>query len=243
MSDNVQSATEDVIVWINDDEGTSRGNSWQVHKWSTGSPCLVLREDGDVELYGALQRAGPVELENTDPGGGLIVTLRRDGVAVLQFGRIAGLGATVATPAGSDDTLVLRSAADVHFIPDYDDDNTTTGPALIIDTANGDPIAWLTNTGIATWYDDSGNIRMQWHCVLSPTTERLSRLALFGTPQRGHLSIGADVSGGRPGVLVLQDQDGNDYYLWVQNNGTLRILDSDPTTNDSSGVPVGIQTA
>jgi hypothetical protein len=37
----------------------------------------------------------------------------------------------------------------------------------------------------------------------------------------------------RAGVLVLQDKNGTDYYLWVDTNGKLRIHTADPRTNDA----------
>jgi N-formylglutamate amidohydrolase len=72
-------------------------------------------------------------------------------------------------------------------------------------------------------------------------------LRLGGEPRnRGRLEIGrdpgADVRSRRAGVLVLCGEDGNDHYLWVDNEGRLRIAPSDPGTQSHAGAIVGAQT-
>jgi N-formylglutamate amidohydrolase len=63
---------------------------------------------------------------------------------------------------------------------------------------------------------------------------------------RGRLEIrrepGAGVRPRRAGVLVLRAEDGNDHYLWVDNEGRLRIAPSDPGTQSHAGRVVGAQT-
>jgi len=46
----------------------------------------------------------------------------------------------------------------------------------------------------------------------------------------------------RAGVLVLYGENGNDYYLWVDNQGRLRISPSDPGASSQAGTVVGVQT-
>ena len=46
----------------------------------------------------------------------------------------------------------------------------------------------------------------------------------------------------RAGVLVLYGENGNDYYLWVDNQGRLRISPSDPGAISQAGTVVGKQT-
>jgi hypothetical protein len=46
----------------------------------------------------------------------------------------------------------------------------------------------------------------------------------------------------RAGVLVLYGENGNDYYLWVDNQGRLRISPSDPGASSQAGTIVGLQT-
>jgi hypothetical protein len=41
---------------------------------------------------------------------------------------------------------------------------------------------------------------------------------------------------------VLGGEDGNDHYLWVDNEGRLRIAPSDPGTQSHAGAVVGTQT-
>jgi N-formylglutamate amidohydrolase len=45
----------------------------------------------------------------------------------------------------------------------------------------------------------------------------------------------------RAGVLLLYGETGNDYYLWVDNQGKLRISPSDPGANSQAGTIVGVQ--
>jgi N-formylglutamate amidohydrolase len=72
-------------------------------------------------------------------------------------------------------------------------------------------------------------------------------LRLGGEPQsRGRVEIrrdpGTEVGSRRAGVLVLHGEDGNDHYLWVDNEGRLRIAPSDPGTQSHAGRVVGTQT-
>jgi N-formylglutamate amidohydrolase len=72
-------------------------------------------------------------------------------------------------------------------------------------------------------------------------------LRLGGEPRnRGRVEIrrdpGKDAGSRRAGVLVLQGEDGNDHYLWVDNEGRLRIAPSDPGTQSRAGRVVGAQT-
>jgi N-formylglutamate amidohydrolase len=75
-------------------------------------------------------------------------------------------------------------------------------------------------------------------------------LRLGGEPQnRGRVEIRRDPGGSYghatprcAGVLVLCGEDGNDHYLWVDNEGRLRISPSDPGEFSHAGVVVGAQT-
>ncbi len=77
--------------------------------------------------------------------------------------------------------------------------------------------------------------------------DRLLRLG--GEPQiRGHVEIRRDPGGScgdatprRAGVLVLCGEDGNEHYLWVDNEGRLRISPSDPGEYSHAGPIVGTQ--
>ncbi|MFH0343572.1 MAG: N-formylglutamate amidohydrolase [Chromatiales bacterium] len=46
----------------------------------------------------------------------------------------------------------------------------------------------------------------------------------------------------RAGVLVLYGENGNDYYLWVDKQGKLRISSSDPGASSQAGTVIGTQT-
>jgi hypothetical protein len=68
-----------------------------------------------------------------------------------------------------------------------------------------------------------------------------------GAHNRGRVEIRNNTGAGefptpkRAGVLVLYDESGQDYYLWVDNQGRLRISASDPGSNSQSGTIVGTQ--
>jgi hypothetical protein len=71
-------------------------------------------------------------------------------------------------------------------------------------------------------------------------------LRLGGAPRnRGRVEISRDPGAGakpwRAGVLVLCAEDGNDYYLWVDEEGRLRIAPSDPGALGHAGTVVGTQ--
>jgi N-formylglutamate amidohydrolase len=68
-----------------------------------------------------------------------------------------------------------------------------------------------------------------------------SRLRLGGrVDSRGRLEIRHDPkSPRRAGVLILYDESGKDYYLWVDEQGALRIAASDPGSNSGAGDVVG----
>jgi N-formylglutamate amidohydrolase len=46
----------------------------------------------------------------------------------------------------------------------------------------------------------------------------------------------------RPGMLVLYDENGNAYYVWVDNRGQLRISSSEAGADNQEGAIIGMQT-
>lgn len=72
-------------------------------------------------------------------------------------------------------------------------------------------------------------------------------LSMFGTPQSRGI-VGAACStreSNKPGMINLQTYTGaatQDYYLWVDTGGVLRIDDAIPTDQDNDGTVVGSQT-
>lgn len=70
-----------------------------------------------------------------------------------------------------------------------------------------------------------------------------SRLRLGGAQgHRGRLELRHDpASPRRAGVLILYDESGKDYYLWVDEQGVLRIAPSDPGSSSTAGRIVGEQ--
>jgi N-formylglutamate amidohydrolase len=69
-------------------------------------------------------------------------------------------------------------------------------------------------------------------------------LRLGGEPQnRGRVEIRRDpqATARRGGVLVLGGEDGNDHYLWVDDEGRLRISATDPGEDSHAGTVVGAQ--
>jgi N-formylglutamate amidohydrolase len=75
------------------------------------------------------------------------------------------------------------------------------------------------------------------------------RLRLGGSLNRGRAEIrhdsgatGEPTAPRRAGILVLYNEDGHDYYLWVDTQGKLRISTMDPDDNSNAGTIVGAQT-
>lgn len=87
------------------------------------------------------------------------------------------------------------------------------------------------------------------HLQRHPTSHDLRLRLGGGSHNRGRVELRHD-SGAtgefaaprRAGVLVLYDENGHDYYLWVDNQGKLRISPSDPGANSQAGTIVGVQT-
>ena len=48
-------------------------------------------------------------------------------------------------------------------------------------------------------------------------------------------------AGQQPGMIELKEQDGTPWYLWVDSNGDLKILNAIPTDPDGTGTIVGTQ--
>jgi N-formylglutamate amidohydrolase len=82
----------------------------------------------------------------------------------------------------------------------------------------------------------------------------IGRLHRRAATKDSHLRLGGDVghrgrlelrhdptSPRRAGVLVLYDESGKDYFLWVDNQGVLRIAPSDPGSSSGVGKMVGEQ--
>jgi N-formylglutamate amidohydrolase len=77
-----------------------------------------------------------------------------------------------------------------------------------------------------------------------------SLLQLGGELQnRGRVDIRHDPGGTgnagiprRPGMLVLYDENGSDYYFWVDNRGQLRISSSEAGADNQEGAIVSMQT-
>jgi N-formylglutamate amidohydrolase len=72
---------------------------------------------------------------------------------------------------------------------------------------------------------------------------RDARLRVGGrASSRGRVDIRHDPAArSRAGVLVLYDERGKDYFVWVDTQGTLRISPTDPGSTDLAGAPVGGQ--
>lgn len=81
-----------------------------------------------------------------------------------------------------------------------------------------------------------------------PTHDLRLRLG-GGSLNRGRVEIrhdpgatGEPAAPSRAGILVLYDENGRDYYLWVDTQGKLRISATDPGDTSEAGTIVGAQT-
>jgi N-formylglutamate amidohydrolase len=77
-----------------------------------------------------------------------------------------------------------------------------------------------------------------WLLRLGGKTQNCGRVEIRRDPG----ATGEDATPRRAGVLVLCGEDGNDHYLWVDNQGRLRIAASDPGEDSEAGAVVGAQT-
>src|SRR5262245_22808113 len=81
------------------------------------------------------------------------------------------------------------------------------------------------------------------HLQRPRSDQRLTIAPRGRVDNRGRLEIRHDPkSPRRAGVLVLYDESGKDYYLWVDEQDVLRISISDPGSNSVAGDVVGAQT-
>jgi N-formylglutamate amidohydrolase len=54
-------------------------------------------------------------------------------------------------------------------------------------------------------------------------------------------ATGSPVAASRAGILVLYDENGRDYFVWVDTQGRLRISTTDPGATSGAGTVVGTQ--
>ena len=87
-------------------------------------------------------------------------------------------------------------------------------------------------------YDVAGSTIMNTIGVLTSNNDAgFSAGVPAGT--RGYLAAGAQTSGtARAGVFILQNEDGDLFYLWVDTNDKLRGHTADPGANDTLGVEI-----
>jgi N-formylglutamate amidohydrolase len=105
--------------------------------------------------------------------------------------------------------------------------------------ANGATLAAMQSLGLL----DAGAVQHTIGRFQRSAATKDSRLRLGGAQgHRGRLELRHDpTSPRRAGVLVLYDESGKDYFLWVDNQGLLRIAPSDPGSSSAAGKIVGEQ--
>jgi hypothetical protein len=112
------------------------------------------------------------------------------------------------------------------------------GQKLSLDGTTGGSYIY-ENSGVLTAFSD-GNIQ------LTPASGGNGQVIIgdLTTAGESELHIKGDDDGDNDaGFLVMYDDDGNDYYLWVDSTGDLRIHTAKPADTDADGAVVGDQAA
>ncbi len=224
---------DNVIVWINSGGAVDAGEVFQVKHLNTGQPPVIfeVRESGDVVIYGAIRRRGTLTVHNTTSGDGTICTFKRGGNEMLAIEYQAANGVILAGAAGLDYDLVFRSANDLAL---------TASWMGVIPAGGGDSVEVVDGALCAS---TSSAITMWW-VANEPTGAEVDALLRVGNPLgvRGIVRIAADTAAGKPGLLIMEDQNGADWFLWVDTTGLLRVRSSDPGTNDALPTAINTQT-
>lgn len=230
-------ASENIVIWINDDGGSDAGNEMRVEHLTTHVVLLQIKEPGEVVVTGTILRDGVHELHNTFSGTGTIASFLKNGTNYLDILYDATEGETILrTPAGLDTDLSIQSAADVVVILDHDNDSGSN--ALRLRNSSGDDIIVFQDDGQMFMYE-SGTAQIQLSFSGGDTFLDVG----LASDTRGHIHAAADLSSGatRAGVLRFQDKSGDYHYVWASTSNVLRIGTSDPGTNDGAGGAVGQQ--
>lgn len=247
MADATLTSPDNVLITCNDDVTSDNFNFVAIRKWSTGVVLAKFLESGEVQITGTISRGSSIDINNTAAGNGTILRLQKTGTIRLVVDYTSGTGVTFETPSGTDDPIVLKSASDVAVILDHDNDSGTTNKFRIKDNAGKSRFDVVISSTVeqANLRDanedlvlsaqyDSANDRMDLDVGGSRSTSN---------PLRGQIKAWHD--GGattKPGLLVLNDKSGNDWYIWVDTSGVLRIKTTDPGNSDTTGTVVGTQT-
>lgn len=236
--------------------------SFQVRDDAAGSGItkFTVTNGGLVTLTNDLERSGTVVLGNTSGSTGDMVSLEQDGTERIKFswdGTNAVLEAdspitldNATTGSGiitrfekngtsrlnlywDDTSSVLEMVSDdnVSLIFGESSGSGSTFTLQRRGTGSRNTLTTVDEAGIWKFQPDGGSVEAQ----LDPEDANTDCFLELGKNEtRGKLKLYRDSnSPQRPGVLVLQDQDGNDVYFWVyDNNGTYEFAmrASDPGT-------------
>ncbi len=234
MADLLIQSADNVVMWINDAAAADASKVFQVVHLSGPNPPVIfeVREVNDVVVvYGAFRKLGSHVLNNTTAGDGTIATFQRGSTEIVSFTYDSAYGASIRTPDRSDHDLAFKSAKDLVLRA-----GAFGGVGLRTPAGNN---LWLTSTGGATWTTDAGVIQMNW---IADTTDFQMQVGGTAAGFRASVHVRADTTVGRPGILVLEREDGTPYYLFVRaSDSRLHIHTSDPGTNDALGTEVRTQ--
>lgn len=239
MSDEPIDSNTDVIFWFNKASGSNNGRYFRVQKHSSPTTVFEINEDGHVTLTGPLQRAAPLIFNTTIGGDGDVVEFKKGGVVRLSLTRFgSGTGSALSTHALLDQDLVLQAAGDIHFVLDHDDDSGSPNGFRLTNAASSARFEVL-NSMTTRWYDNSGDQQAELVVGASDTELFLGQQS----DGRGVLRVRRDASSGdeRPGVFQFSQESGSSSWLWVDDDGLVRIHTADPGTDITAGTIVGTQ--
>jgi hypothetical protein len=224
---------DNVIVWINSGGAVDAGEVFQVKHLNVAQPPVIfeVRESGDVVIYGGIRRRGTLTVHNTTSGDGIICSFKRGGNEMLALEYQAANGAILAGAGGLDYDLVFRSANDLALI---------TTMAIVNPAGGGDYV----NVSDGQFCASTSAAITMWWVANEPAGAEVDAMLRVGNPLgvRGMVRIRADTGAGKPGLLVMEDQDGVEWFLWVDTAGLLHIRDTDPLADDTLPTEVKTQT-
>ena len=208
--------------------GTDNGNS--VARLLTADPSALFRRRS---LRGFLQ------------AGGYVVSPKQPGIP--ETPTLDG-GHTVKTYGSSNvgglDAVQIEIAAPHRIEQDQRERLIEHLAYAIVNLVDRYADAHTLSAFRSTQHSVNGTLIGQWQ---RRAMSNDARLRVGGRAQsRGRIEIRRDpgesaAARARAGVLVLYDQDGRDYFLWVDVQGKLRIATSDPGDSGLAGTIVGTQ--
>jgi len=243
MADNTDYKSDtDVFAWINEDGTSDEGHELRVEHLQNPNTLMQVQEGGDWILQGTLERDDPFALDNTLGGSGTMCEFEKTSTTRLQVSYVSASGQVrIRTLDAQDLDITVKSAGDILAVLDHDDASASNAFRL----RNSDGNDCVTIADDATFeVSNDGTVSIRFSISGGDARVESGVSATY----RGYVYVRRDSDSGaeRCAVLTLEDQEGTDWYLWVDSNDRLRISEEgvvgDPGADPDRGVIVGTQT-